>query len=117
MSVARCLEEMPKVIKIGAYDWTIKVDPGADAERCGYCDFEVHTITLWAGNLTSPSHVAGILIHECLHVIFDNEKLGKLKKEKESREEQIVQAYETGLVSLFRDNGGLLVWMKKWLKK
>ena len=66
-------------------------------------------------NLTSPSHVVGVALHECLHVIFDAHNLGKMKRDKEEREEAIVMGFEAGLVSLFRDNPKLLTWMKKWL--
>jgi len=35
---------------------------------------------------------------------------------KDAREEAIILGFEAGLVSLFRDNVPLLIWMKKWLR-
>jgi hypothetical protein len=55
----------------------------------------------------------GTVIHELLHVIYDNEAI----EDKRSSEEAIVVSFETGLVSLFRDNPKLLNWIKRGLKK
>lgn len=112
--VDACVNELPKTIKIGAYDWTICIRDGAD-DKYGQADFEYSQINICPRNLTSPGHGVGIVLHECLHVIFDNHGLGRLKRDKEDREEQIVLGFEAGLVSLFRDNPKLLVWMRRWL--
>lgn len=113
--IASTLRALPWPIKIGPYDWSISIEEGEN-DNCGQADFEFHTIRLWPANLHSPSHIVGILLHECLHVIFDNEKLLKLKKDKEEREEQIVSGFESGLVALLRDNPKLITWIKKCLK-
>jgi hypothetical protein len=112
--VVACVRGLPKTLKIGPYDWQVRVEDGA-ADTCGQADFEFHHLRLWPANLTSPSHVVGVALHECLHVIFDAHNLGKMKRDKEEREEAIVMGFEAGLVSLFRDNPKLLTWMKKWL--
>jgi hypothetical protein len=112
--VSECLRTLPRTIKIGAYDWRIILEEGENS-RCGLTDFETSSIHLWPSNLTSPNHCVGIVLHECLHVIFDNEKLGKSKRNKEAREEQVVLGFEVGLVGLFRDNSRLMTWMKKGL--
>lgn len=105
----------PTKIKIGAYDWRVVLEEG-EGDTCGQADFGAHALRLWPENLTSNNHLAGTLLHECLHVIFDNGNLRQLKKDKEKREEQIVSAFEAGLVSLLRDNPKLFIWMKKCLK-
>jgi hypothetical protein len=87
-----------------------------DSDVCGQADFEFHHLRLWPTRLTTPGHVVGITLHECLHVIFENAGLIQLKRGKDDREEQIIVGFETGLVSLLRDNPKLLTWMKKWLK-
>jgi hypothetical protein len=112
--VSACVRRLPKTIKIGPYDWQVRVMEGAEG-LCGQADFETSQLRLWPENLTSPSHVVGVALHECLHVIFDAHNLGKMKRDKEEREEAIVMGFEAGLVSLFRDNPKLLTWMKKWL--
>lgn len=114
VAMANCLKTLPRKIKIGAYDWTV-VQKEEDVSLCGQTHFDVLQIWLFPQYLTSPNHVAGILLHECLHVIFDNQGLGQLKRDKEDREEQIVMGFEAGLVSLFRDNPRFVNWTKKWL--
>ena len=111
-----CFQSMPKKVKVGPYDWTVTV-LGSDEERCGHVDFETRVITLWQDNITGPPHAVGILIHECLHIIYDNEKLSTLRRDKEEREEQIVLAYEAGIVSLLRDNPKLVNWIRKYIKE
>ena len=115
--VDACVRAMPKSIKLGAYDWRVvieTVDPEGE-ELYGQAVFDTCRILLWPKNLTSASHAVGIVIHECLHVIFDHAGLEKLKRGREEREEQIVLGFQDGLVSLLRDNPKLTTWMKKWL--
>lgn len=110
-----CLQGIPKRLKIGAYDWTVVLE-STDEGLCGQANFADYRLRLWPANLTSPSHVVGILIHECLHVIFDNQALTKMKRDKEEREEAIIGGFEAGLVSLFRDNPKFITWVKKFLR-
>jgi hypothetical protein len=49
--------------------------------------------------------------------MFETYGLEQMKRDKKAREEQIVSAFESGLISLLRDNPKLLTWMKKWLGK
>jgi len=114
--VAKCLGELPRTLKIGAYDWVITFE-ASDSELEGQAEWETHFVRLWPAALTSPSHVVGTVLHECLHVIFGNQRLESLKRTKEDREEQIVGGFEAGLVSLFRDNPKFLTWIKRWLGK
>jgi hypothetical protein len=112
--VAACLAGLPVELKIGAYDWKVTLGEGG-GDFCGLADFAIHHLTLWPDNLNSPGHAVGIVLHECLHVIFMNQGLEQLKRGREDREEQIVMGFESGLTSLFRDNPKLMTWMKKWL--
>jgi hypothetical protein len=112
--VEACIKAMPKAIKLGAYDWKVVLEHG-DEDMYGEAVFATDTLRLWPKNLTSASHAVGIVIHECLHVIFDHAGLEKLKRGREEREEQIVMGFQDGLVSLLRDNPKLMTWMKKWL--
>jgi hypothetical protein len=86
---------------------------GSDGNLYGQADWDVHHIKLWPDNLNSPDHAVGIVLHECLHVIFDNYEMGKKLNR---REEILIEGFEKGLVSLFRDNPKLMTWMKKWLR-
>ena len=113
MDVNACVRSLPTPIKIGAYDWTVEIIDGADGDLYGQADFDVRHIRLWPGLITSPGHAVGIVLHECLHVIFDNHGLSKKLNRKE---EIIIEGFEAGLISLFRDNPKLLTWMRKWLR-
>jgi hypothetical protein len=115
-TVEACVAALPKTIKIGPYDWSVTLMEGKEGELCGQADFAVQHLRLWPENLTSPNHVVGIFLHECLHVIFGNHGLDKMKRDKEEREEAIVAGFESGLVSLFRDNPKLMNWMTKGLR-
>jgi hypothetical protein len=117
MTTAECLRDLPRILKIGPYDWHVACidDDGAD-ELCGQAVFETNQLNFWPKHLSSPGHVVGVVLHECLHVIFDNHGLDKLKRGRAEREEAIIMGFESGLVSLFRDNPKLLTWMKRWLR-
>lgn len=116
-NVEALLRRLPKKIKIGAYDWHVKLRAGD--EKHGEADFEFHHINLWPGTLVDPHHAVGIVMHEILHVIFDNEDLSDAIvgiNTQDEDEETIVLGYENGLVALYRDNPKLLTWIKKGLK-
>jgi hypothetical protein len=100
---------------VGAYDWRIKVDPGP-SEDYGETNYDKAEITIWPANHQSPERLVGTVIHELLHVIYDNEGLASVYNTV-GDEERVVLAFETGLVSLFRDNPKLLNWIKRGLKK
>jgi hypothetical protein len=53
------------------------------------------------------------VLHELFHAIYANEGLDV----NGDGEESIVSSFETGLVSLFRDNPKLLNWIKRGLKR
>jgi hypothetical protein len=105
------LRTLPRRIKVGAYDWRIKVDPGP-SEDFGETNYDKAEITIWPANHQSPERLVGTVIHEALHVIYDDKELAT-----SNEEEAVVVAFETGLVSLFRDNPKLLNWIKRGLKK
>jgi len=110
-----CVQSLPKTIKIGPCDWRVVLESDAD-EYCGLADFATHSLKLWPSRLNSPSHVVSVILHECLHVIYENQNLGKVKSTKLEREEAVVEGFESGLISLFRDNPKFLVWFKKWVR-
>lgn len=116
-NVEALLRILPKKIKVGAYDWHVKILEGND--KCGEAAFEFHHINLWPEALVDAAHTVGIVIHELLHVIYDNEDLTTSRlvgKSDDDAEEEIVVGYEQGLVALYRDNPRLLTWIKKGLK-
>jgi hypothetical protein len=115
--VKECLRGLPKKIKIGPYDWVVVIKEGPNA-NCGSAVFQHLELRLWPANIKNPALVVGVVLHECLHVIYDFHALDKLPKQtsRDDVEEKVITAFEGGLVSLFRDNPKMMVWMKKWLK-
>jgi hypothetical protein len=113
--VEAVLKTLPRRIKVGAYDWRIKVDPGP-SEDYGETNYDKAEITIWPANHQSPERLVGTVIHELLHVIHDDKELTPSEPDG-YEEEVVVVAFETGLVSLFRDNPKLLNWIKRGLKK
>src|SRR5215467_5480578 len=99
-TVEACLAGLPRTIKLGPYDWSVAVIEG-DSDDCAQATFHDHHFRLWPANLNSPGHVVGVVLHECLHVIYDAQGLSKAKRD---REETIVLGFEAGLTALFRDN-------------
>jgi hypothetical protein len=59
-----------------------------------------------------PSVVADATLHELLHAIWAERGLPE-----RSREERVVTALAQGLVSVFRDNPGLLAYLDKLMKE
>jgi hypothetical protein len=115
-NVTDILRTLPKKLKLGAYDWKIALqDESAEGEFCGLTEFEIATIHIWPKQLNSADHAVGIVLHEILHVIWDNHDL-KNSPKSDDQEEEIIVAYEQGLVSLFRDNPKLLTWLRRGLK-
>jgi hypothetical protein len=116
--VEAVLTTLPRRVKVGAYDWRIKVEAG-DSEDYGEADFDKATISVWPANHQSPERLVGTVIHELLHVIYDEKELSGAVNDgrEQDTEEEVVVGFETGLVSLFRDNPKLLNWIKRGLKK
>lgn len=110
--VEAVLKTLPRKIKVGAYDWRIKVDPNP-SDDYGEANYETAVLTVWPANHQSPERLVGTVIHEILHVIYGNEGIDV----NGDGEEGIVCSFETGLVSLFRDNPKLLNWIKRGLKR
>jgi hypothetical protein len=109
--VEAVLKTLPRRIKVGAYDWRIKIDPDP-SEDYGETDYDKAVITIWPANHQSPERIVGTVIHELLHVLYDIKGL-----DADCDEEAIVLSFETGLIELYRDNPKLLNWIKRGLKK
>ena len=113
--VEAVLRTLPRKIKVGAYDWRIKIETEGELDY-GETDYDAAVIRLWPANHQSPERLVGTVIHELLHIIHEDRELTP-KDAKGYEEELVVVAFETGLVSLFRDNPKLLNWIKRGLKR
>ena len=109
--VEAVLRTLPRKIKVGAYDWRIKIASG-DNDEWGITEFDKYQITIWPDDMPHAHFCAGIVLHELYHVIFGNEEL-----ENVTEEETIVTGFERGTVALLRDNPKLLNWIKRGLKQ
>jgi hypothetical protein len=102
--VEAVLRTLPRKIKVGAYDWRIKIEPGV-SEDFGETNYDDAQVTVWPESHQSPDRVVGTVVHELLHVIDPD------------LEEETVVKLENGLISLLRDNPKLLTWIKRGLKQ
>lgn len=107
--VEALLRTLPRKVKVGAYDFRIRIVEGESPEW-GEADVDTQTVSVWPEDMANPAFLVGIVLHELLHVIYHYESLeGK-------DEEAVVTGYEVGLISLYRDNPKLLTWIKKGLR-
>lgn len=92
-------------IKIGHLTYEVKQ---VDAELMsaknlfGQCDREKQLITIAEG--LPKERYAEVLLHECLHAIFET----KVLEFEHDVEERIVSAFGMGITELFQRNGDLL---------
>jgi hypothetical protein len=116
--VTAILRTLPRKIKVGAYDWRVVIKDGP-SDCHGEADFTTHFISLWPETLADGPHAVGVVIHELLHVIYDDRNVVEVISngdDTDDQEESIVLAFESGLVSLYRDNPKLLTWIKRGFK-
>ncbi len=107
------IRTLPRKLKIGAYDWRIKIATG-DNDAWGETEALKQEITIWPEDMPSAHFCVGIVLHEILHALYSVDWLEPA--DTEAKEESIVAGYERGLVALFRDNPKLLTWIKRGLK-
>jgi hypothetical protein len=113
--VEALLKTLPRKIKVGAYDWRIKIETGENADY-GLTDWDKYLISIWPEGFPTTQLAVGTVLHELLHVIHDNEAIGPPSEPDGYDEEHVVTGFETGLITLFRDNPKLLTWIKRGLK-
>jgi hypothetical protein len=118
--VEAILKTLPRKIKVGAYDWRVVIEPDEHDELCGQAQFEFKKLVIWPKNLTGADHAVGIVLHELLHIVYDDRSIVEViasGDDHDDIEENIVLRYEAGLIALYRDNPKLLTWIKRGLKK
>lgn len=109
--VSARLRTLPRKLKVGAYDYRTEIHAGKNPEDdYGTVSFEDFKINLWPEAMPSSEFLVGVVLHELLHIIYENIGLAGLDEEK------TVTGFEVGLVALYRDNPKLLTWIKKGLK-
>lgn len=116
--VEKYAEGLPTKVKVGPFNWTIKVHEGwlpdprddeGDKNVWGTADANKGLITV-----SNPSvfpdcpRFAGVVLHELLHALWWHQALPK-----KATEEDVVVALESGIVMLFRDNPELARWFLK----
>lgn len=101
--------EMPKVVKVGAFDFSIEdwhPRTAANKGRYGECEFLNFVIRI------DQSHrrckVADTLIHEILHAIFWVWGI-----EDGDKEERLVNTLSTAICTVWRDNPDVIAWINE----
>lgn len=114
--VEAVLRTLPRKVKVGAYDYRIRLhEKLTEDDNWGDYDTRAMEINIY-GTEEMPSAVflVGVVLHELLHAIWAVEIVDLVGDG--DHEEYVVSNFETGLVSLFRDNPKLLTWFKRGLK-
>lgn len=105
---------IPKTIKIGLVDYTIKLLSIADARAFGHFGrtiYHQHTIEL--DESMTEARVKQVLLHEIMHAIWAEKQLDLADKlEKKDKEEFIVEHLSTGLCEVFYNNSSLYTFLK-----
>lgn len=102
------MKTLPAVIRIGAHDYEIALWSPIEAEQRQLHGHHSHLemkLRL-APSFATATYAAQVFLHECLHALYDARALAEGDKQ-----ERIVDSFATGLVTLFRDNPWLTVWL------
>lgn len=106
---------IPKELEIGPWPYKVELTPelikGEAGNVLGQCHRNEHWIKVAVPGMPSPAAAVGLLLHESLHGIWANADLGQ-----KAKEEDVVLAFEIGLVQLLKHNPDLLKWITKGLK-
>ena len=97
-------------VRVGYRDFTLSDFPKGFGERLdGETDFTTQTIHVHGDLL--PQTKAATILHELLHVIYDEYGIAV-----GDSEERVVSAFTNGLSQIIRDNPGIIVDMIQGLK-
>jgi hypothetical protein len=97
---------MPRVVKVGCYDFTIEVMDeieGNASDAFGYCYPGKQTIRLLSG--LKRQKLANVFLHEVLHGIHWFHGLGD-----ENNEEDFTLLGANGMCAFFQDNPDAAAW-------
>ena len=101
---------MADTVKIGYRSFSIEPFPNGFCDKLdGQTDFENLTVRLNAGSL--PPVKSCTLLHEILHVIWDDASL-----KDEDGEERVITALANGLSQVIRDNPDVIKFITQGLK-
>jgi len=113
--IANLFNTLPGNIRIGPLDYAVTIveEPLMidGSEKVGICHPQYQKIELSAKYMTIPDVLVGTTLHEVLHGIWDVYGL-----KKKASEEDVVLAFEKGLLGLFKDNPELIDWIRKAIK-
>ena len=111
----------PDSVRVGPHLLTIEYSTAkVDAENVrsnrgilAYTEIGGGRIIVCGPDYLSPSMMREVVIHECLHVIMDvaGVAYGMGKGQTAYTEEGLLQALDTALLALIRDNPDLIGWI------
>jgi len=91
--------KLPKTIKIGPYEYEIRLFPDSTTSDYGACVYNHQTIFLSANQ--HAERAGDTLLHEVLHAIWD---VSGFDVQPDLHEETIVRSFATWLSLVLRDN-------------
>jgi len=98
---------IPPSIKIGATDYTVRIEDTLPDDDFGYSDSRLQEIAISKDQ--NKQAAADTLLHEILHAIWHESGLFAIKR---PDEETIVRITSTWLCLVFRDNPDVLTFIK-----
>jgi Zn-dependent peptidase ImmA (M78 family) len=99
MKMTKPTNKLPRKVKIGPYNYVIKLYPDATTTDYGACVYNHQTIFLSANQ--HAERAGDTLLHEILHAIWDVAGFDVMP---ELHEESIVRSTATMLSAVLRDN-------------
>lgn len=101
------IEQLPRTVKIGAFDIAIWPMSDDESRRCGDAgQFDAAKSAIYVVTQREPRYVAETLLHEILHACWWDGSLGK-----DTKEEPAVSVLSYRLAAVFRDNPSLARWL------
>ena len=108
MSIKLFMKKMPRTLRIGPLDWTVRLMTGAEqmgGGNIGLCEPSHQRLNVQE-NPASTHSAVDTLLHEISHAIF-----WVFHVRGGDSEERIVSAMGTAWTQIYRDNPDLLDWI------
>lgn len=115
------MSKLPKTIKIGHKSYSLNRPKGvlysAKGEEAWGLNRAAEQAIDVSSKLPCKSLEAEVVLHECLHGLFDHFELQQLESMTDTREEFLVSTLSRGLVMVFHDNPKLMSYLVEAVKE
>lgn len=111
---------MPESVVIGPHTFALEVNTAKVDAECvasqrrilGYTDIGGLRIYLTGAPVLVGTMLREVVVHECLHAIWDEQGLSYAMRQNTAyTEEALIQQCDTAVLALMRDNPALVAWL------